>query len=270
MLKACGLVLVSTIALVASGAMIPAAPDRPVAKDCSGNPQALKTSRTIAVKPADFPMIGKQQYMETFRLKDREVVLTFDDGPVAPHGPKVLDALAAECVKATFFMLGTNVAEAPHLVRRAYDEGHSIGTHTFSHVNLAQVPFAKAQQEIELGIEAVTEALGKNRQPAPFFRAPYLGVTKEVEKFLVSRGLMVWDIDADSQDWTFTTPDKVVERSIEELEKAGKGMLLLHDIKPATARALPMLLVELKRRGFSVVHIVPETTPPTNSARLMR
>src|SRR5215813_12741559 len=102
------------------------------AKPCT-NPQALNTSRTIVVGPADFPMVGKQQYMETFRLKDREVILTFDDGPIAPHTDKVLDALAAECVKATFFMMGANVAEAPHFARRAYDEGHSVGTHTFSH-----------------------------------------------------------------------------------------------------------------------------------------
>jgi peptidoglycan/xylan/chitin deacetylase (PgdA/CDA1 family) len=223
------------------------------------NPQALNTSRTIAAKPSDFPMVGKQQYMETLRLNDREVVLTFDDGPIAPNTDKVLDALAAECVKATFFMLGTNVAEAPHLARRAYDEGHTVGTHTFSHVDLSKVPLSKAKNDIDLGIAAVTEALGKNRQVAPFFRPPYLAITKDVEKFLYSRGQMVWGIDADSNDWTFATANRVVERSISELEKAGKGILLLHDIKPATARALPLLLAELKRRGFRIVHVVPAT-----------
>lgn len=229
------------------------------------NPQALNTSRTIAVKPADFPMVGKQQYMETFRLDDREVVLTFDDGPIAPYTDKVLDALAAECVKATFFMLGTNVAEAPHLVRRAYDEGHSVGTHTFSHPNLSKVPFSKAKDDIELGIAAVTEALGKNRHVAPFFRPPYLAITKDVEKFLYSRGQMVWGIDADSNDWTFATVNRVVEQSISELEKAGRGILLLHDIKPATARAIPLLLAELKRRGFRIVHVVPASNATSAS-----
>lgn len=165
MLKAGGL------ALAMSGVMILAAPNRLAANDCAGNPRALKTSRTIAVNPTDFPLVGKQQYMETFRLKDREVVLTFDDGPVAAHTPKILDALAAECVKATFFMLGANVAEAPHLARRAYDEGHTIGTHTFSHPDLTKVSFDKARQDIALGIDAMTEALGKNRQLAQIGRA---------------------------------------------------------------------------------------------------
>ncbi len=88
-------------------------------------------------------------------------------------------------------------------MRRAFDEGHSIGTHTFSHIHLDEVPFEKAKQEIELGIEAVTEALGKGRSPAPFFRAPYLAITKDLEKYLYARGLMVWDIDVDSLDWKF-------------------------------------------------------------------
>jgi peptidoglycan/xylan/chitin deacetylase (PgdA/CDA1 family) len=239
------------------------------ARPCA-NPQALGTSRTIAVKPSDFPMVGKQQYLETLRLNDREVVLTFDDGPVAPHGDKILDALAAECVRATFFMLGRNVAEAPHLARRAYDEGHTVGTHTFSHSDLSKIPFAKAKEEIDLGIEAVTEALGKGREPAPFFRPPYLEVTKDLEKYLYLRGLMVWGIDADSDDWTFTTADRVVERSISELQKAGKGILLLHDIKPATARALPLLLTELKRRGFRIVHVVPAGTASASNAHATR
>src|SRR5262249_11645650 len=147
----------------------------------------------------------------------------------------------------------------------------------FSHPDLSKIPFAKATADIELGIEAVTEALGKGRQPAPFFRPPYLAISKDVEKYLVARGLMVWGIDADSDDWTFTTADKVVERSISELEKAGKGILLLHDIKPATARALPQLLSELKRRGFRIVHVVPAsdatastTIASPGGARLVR
>jgi peptidoglycan/xylan/chitin deacetylase (PgdA/CDA1 family) len=258
------------VAVVASGCMLAGASAALAAPDCS-NPQLLGTSRTITVRPTDFPRIGTEQYAESLRLKNREVVLTFDDGPIPEHSSKVLDALAAECVKATFFMLGINVAEAPGLVRRAFNEGHSIGTHTFSHPHLDEMPLEKAKQDIELGIEAVTEALGKGRSPAPFFRAPYLGINKDLEKFLYARGLMVWDIDVDSLDWSIDAPEKVIESTLAVLEKRGKGILLMHDIKSQTARAMPVLLSELKRRGFGIVHVVPESghiPSASNTSRL--
>jgi peptidoglycan-N-acetylglucosamine deacetylase len=258
-----------SVAVVASGMFAGAALAGP--PNCTNNPDVLGTSRTITVRTSDFPRIGTEQYAESLRLKNREVVLTFDDGPVHGNSPKVLDALAAECVKATFFMMGRNVAEAPSLVRRAFDEGHSVGTHTFSHIHLNEVPFEKAKQDIELGIEAVTEALGKGRSPAPFFRAPYLEITKELEKYLYARGLMVWDIDVDSLDWSLESPEKVIEDTLAVLEKKGKGILLMHDIKPNTARAMPVLLSELKRRGFRIVHVVPETghiPSASNTSRL--
>jgi peptidoglycan-N-acetylglucosamine deacetylase len=227
------------------------------------NPNAVGISRTISVAPMGFPLIGKEQYLETLPLQNREVVITFDDGPIPATTPKILETLAAECVKATFFMLGTNVAEAPDLARRAYDEGHTIGTHTFSHPMLAKMSPEKAKADISLGIEAVTEALGPKRTLSPFFRAPYLSINKDVERYVLSRGLMIWSIDADSLDWTFTTADKMIERSVAELERVGKGTLLMHDIKPVTVRALPALLQELKRRDFRIVHVVP--TPPAQS-----
>jgi len=257
------------VAVVASG-MFAGASAASAAPDCTNNPEVLGTSRTITVRPTDFPRIGTEQYAESLRLKNREVVLTFDDGPIPEHSSKVLDALAAECVKATFFMMGLNVAQAPALVRRAFNEGHSIGTHTFSHPHLDEMPLEKAKQDIELGIEAVTEALGKGRSPAPFFRAPYLGINKDLEKFLYARGLMVWDIDVDSLDWSIEAPEKVIESTLAVLEKKGKGILLMHDIKSQTARAMPVLLSELKRRGFRVVHVVPEAGHIPNASNTSR
>jgi peptidoglycan/xylan/chitin deacetylase (PgdA/CDA1 family) len=227
------------------------------AADCPHNPNALGTSRVMAIAPSRYPMVGKEQYLETLPLQDREIVLTFDDGPIPATTPRILDALAAHCAKATFFMLGKNVAETPSLVRRAYDEGHTIGTHTLTHADLNKLSLAQAKREISLGIEAVTEALGQGRQMAPFFRAPYLSINKDVEKYVLSRGQMIWSIDADSIDWTFTAPDKVIQKSIAELERVGKGIFLMHDIKPGTARAMGTLLAELKRRGFKLVHVVP-------------
>jgi peptidoglycan/xylan/chitin deacetylase (PgdA/CDA1 family) len=246
-----GVALAGALLVGGSGAL--------AAPSCPHNPDALNTSRVISVHPAEFPLVGKEQYLETLPLQDREVVLTFDDGPIPATSPRILDILAAECVKATFFMLGMNVAEAPDLARRAYDEGHSIGTHTFSHPTLSKLSTDEARQNVDQGIEAVTEALGPTRQIAPFFRPPYLHITRDIEKHVLSRGHMVWSIDADSLDWTFTTPEKLVERTMAELERVGKGILLLHDIKAVTVRALPALLAQLKQRGFRVVHVVSST-----------
>ena len=102
------------------------------------------------------------------------------------------------------------------------------------------------------------------RHMAPFFRAPYLSINKDIERYVLSRGQMIWSIDANSIDYTFTSPERVIQKSISELERAGKGIFLMHDIKPATARAMGTLLAELKARGFKLVHVVP--TNPTQSA----
>jgi len=232
-----------------------------------GNPNAIGTSRVLTAKAADYPLVGKVQYRETLRLNDREVVLTFDDGPLPPYTNKILDTLAAECVRATFFVLGINVAEAPDLVRRAANEGHSIGTHTFNHDDLTKLPFEKVKAEIDLGIAAAGEALGDAFAVTPFFRAPLIGTNIQVERHVVSRGLMLWSIDADSKDWTLITEEKLVQTAVAELEKAGKGILLMHDIQPVTARALPALLAELKRRNFRIVHVVPAPERPQATSR---
>src|ERR1700743_3808460 len=95
------------------------------AADCPGNPGALGTSRTLVVDPREHPRIGTMQYAETLPLQDHEVVLTFDDGPLPPHSTQVLDILAAQCVKATFFIIGRMARGFPEGVRKVRDAGHS-------------------------------------------------------------------------------------------------------------------------------------------------
>lgn len=239
------------------------------AAECK-NPDALGVSRTLEVDPHDYPLVGKVQYMETLRLKDREIVLTFDDGPVDDGTDAILKDLATQCVKATFFMIGLHAAESPELVRRVYDEGHTVGYHTFSHPDVEKIPFDQAKADINKGIAAVREALGPTRAAAPFYRPPYLSMTKELQRYLNEKGLMVWSIDADSEDWVPATDDALLDRTIEGLEKAGKGILLMHDIQPATARVLPRLLEELKKRNFRIVHVVPKRDKmPTTAHELV-
>src|SRR5690349_13500043 len=113
------------------------------AADC---PRAgtLGTSRVLSVDAASFPRVGLKSFPQTLPLKDHEVVLTFDDGPFPPTTPKVLKALAAECVHATFFLIGKPASEHPTLVRRIAAEGHTVGTHTWQHRYFGQTKPSEA------------------------------------------------------------------------------------------------------------------------------
>jgi peptidoglycan/xylan/chitin deacetylase (PgdA/CDA1 family) len=226
------------------------------AQDC-GNPGALGTSRVIAIDASDHRKLGYIEYDETLPLHDREVVLTFDDGPVPPYTDMVLDALAAECVKATFFIVGQQAAAHPALVRRAVQEGHTIGTHTEHHPHLNRMPVDAAKKEIEDGILSVTRALGDKGPPAPFFRFPYFDGSARVEGIAIKMGLTIWNTDLHASDWNNVPPETVRSAALTRLERRKKGILLLHDIHERTALALPGLLRDLKSRGFHIVHAIP-------------
>jgi peptidoglycan-N-acetylglucosamine deacetylase len=228
------------------------------AGDCPGNLDALDTERVVAVDPNEHPRIGTMQYPESLPLNDHEVVLTFDDAPVPLYTNRVLEALGSECVKATFFIVGQQARAYPTEVRKIYNEGHTIATHSQTHpLIFTRLPIGGAQREIEQGIASVTAALGDPRAVAPFFRFPGLGRSRAIEAYLASRHIMVWSADFVADDWTHISADEVMKRALERLERDGKGILLLHDIQPATALMLPRLLRALKERNYHVVHVVP-------------
>ncbi|TAK48481.1 MAG: hypothetical protein EPO23_07580 [Xanthobacteraceae bacterium] len=229
------------------------------AADCASNPEAIGTSRVLTVDPGMQRRIGTVQFEATLPLRDHEVVLSFDDGPSPESTNKILDELAAQCVKATFFILGGMASQSPAILRHVRNEGHSIGTHTQTHPHLARLTFDEARNEIDQGIDSVRSALKDRDTLAPFFRAPYLETTSRIDSYLESRGLMLWGIDVDSDDWMFLTPEAIIARVTARLEKKGRGVVLMHDIQGRTAVALPGLLKELKARGYRIVHVVPPT-----------
>jgi peptidoglycan/xylan/chitin deacetylase (PgdA/CDA1 family) len=234
---------------------------------CGGNPHALGTARTVIVDPGELPLLGTLGWQQTLPLRDHEVALTFDDGPSPSTTGKVLDSLATECVAATFFVLGERVVKAPALVRRAALEGHTIGTHTQTHPALPELPLADAEAEIRTGIATAAAALSPD-MPAPFFRAPYLKISPEVADFVVSEKLSFWSADVETKDWMADSSDTVIRWTFNKLEPLKKGIVLLHDVKPYTAEALPRLLKELKARGYKAVRVVPAThavTAPTSN-----
>ncbi|MEQ1695626.1 MAG: polysaccharide deacetylase family protein [Hyphomicrobiaceae bacterium] len=222
------------------------------AKGC-GSAGAIGVVREQAIDASTGPRYGHQQFKDIEFLQDGEVVLTFDDGPLRPYTVPVLKALEAHCTKATFFVVGRMALSDPALVRETAKRGHTIGTHTWSHMDVRKTSQTRARGEIELGVSAVSKALG---QPvSPFFRFPYLSSPKPMLDYLRSRKIGVFSIEVDSNDYRSKDPAHVYRNVLSQLEHKKKGIILFHDIQPATAGALGGLLDELKARGFKVVHM---------------
>ena len=231
------------------------------AADCPGHPDALGTSRTLVVDPKDHPRIGTMQYAETLPLADGEVVLTFDDGPLPRYSNQILEILASQCVKATFFLVGRQAQANPEGVRKVRDAGHTVATHTQNHpTNMHRLPVERARQEIDEGIASVSAALADGSAPAPFFRVPGLARAQGIEEYAASKGAQVWSADFPADDWRHVSSSRVYELAMQRLEAKGRGILLLHDIQARTVAALPRILHELKARGYRVVHVVPATS----------
>ncbi len=229
------------------------------AANCPGHPDPLGTSRVLAIDPTEYPRVGRMQYPDSLPLNDKEVVLTFDDGPLLPYSNQILDILASQCVKATYFLVGEMARAFPATVRRIYEEGHTIATHSEDHPSrFGQLPVEKMRHEIDWGISDVSAALGDSKYLAPFFRIPGLARSDLVESELAARGLTVFSSDADADDWHHRiSGQQIIALAMRRLEARGKGILLLHDIHPATVAALPGLLKQLKDKGFHIVQVVP-------------
>ncbi len=240
-------------------ALVAAAPLAAAAQTCPGNPDALGTARVLEVSAASTPRVGRKEFPQTLPLAAKELVLTFDDGPWPTTTPKVLDALKAECVRATFFLIGRNTEASPQIARRELAEGHSIGHHTFSHPLLNHLSLAKAEADIDRGIEANEYALyGERRSEptTPFFRFPGFASNPALLERMAARGLVVFGADVWASDWLPMTPEAELQLILGRIDKVDRGIVLFHDTKKETAQMLPALLRELKRRGYSIVHVV--------------
>ena len=228
-------------------------------------PDAVGVSRVITINGGERLALGLQSYPRTLDLHDHEVVLTFDDGPAAPTA-RVLDALARQCVRATFFLIGGN-AEALHdLVRREIAEGHSVGHHSYSHPagTLRSMNEEAAKADIERGIAAVEKAgygAAIANPHTPFFRFPGFADTPALLSFLAGRGITVFGSDLWASDWRKMTSETELALVMSRLESLRKGIILFHDSKESTAQMLPAFLRQLKTRGYRVVHVMPGTGP---------
>ena len=248
--------LLGALTAVGSGLGSPGA----AAAECPGHPNALGTSRVLVVDPQEHPRIGAMQYKETLPLRDHEVVLTFDDGPVPKYSNQVLQILADECVKATFFTIGRQAKADPEGVRKLAAAGHTIGTHSQNHpLSFNRMTLDQVKPEVDQGIASTAAALNDPSALSPFFRVPGLLRGEAVENYAGTLGLQMWSADFLADDWRSISGTKVYELAIKRLEARGKGILLLHDIHARTVDALPKILTELKAKGYRIVHVVAAT-----------
>lgn len=229
---------------------------------CDGCPDpatALGVSRVIEIDTSGGPIFGDmtKRDKEPAFLEAKEVVLTFDDGPVPWITTSILDVLDEFCTKATFFSVGEMAIAYPWMSKEVMARGHTLGAHTWSHpLNLRRLSLDKAKDQIDRGFAAVAMAAG---QPiAPFFRFPGLSDSNELLMHMQDLGVASFTVDVVSNDSYIRSADRIAERVIKLAEARQGGILLFHDIKPATAKALPKILSEFKERGFKVVHLRPK------------
>src|SRR5271155_3180424 len=231
------------------------------------NPNALGLSRVVEIDTTGGPAFGTEHFKQYDFLRDKEVVFTFDDGPWPDNTPMVLKALVDNCTKATFFEIGEHATWRPDLSRDVAAAGMTIGSHTWSHKDLAKNPYAtdieKAKEEIEMGVSAVHMAVGG--PVAPFFRFPDLQMPADLVTYLGTRNIATFSTDIDTFDFKIRKPEDVVKSAMTKLAKNGKGILLMHDFQHATAEALPELLRQLKAAGYKIVHMVPKDQVTTLS-----
>ena len=224
-------------------------------------PGGMGLTRIVEIDTTGGPGFGFEHFKQYDFLRDKEVVLTFDDGPWPGNTPAVLKALTDECLKATFFEIGEHATWHPEITKQVIAAGMTVGTHTWSHKDLARNPYAKdieqAKAEIEMGNSAVHLAAGGGKV-APFFRFPALQHPPQLMSYLAERNIGVFSTDIDSRDFKLHKPEDVIKSVMSQLEKHGKGIILMHDFKHHTAEAMPELIRQLKAGGYKVVHMVPK------------
>jgi len=243
---------------VAAPAPKPAPAPAPAKRACA-NPNALGIGRVVEIDTTGGPGFGFEHFKQLDFLAEKEVVLTFDDGPWPVNTPAVLKALAEECTTGIFFAVGKHASYHPEILRPVAAAGHTVGTHTWSHVNLNNKKMTEQQvkDEMEKGFSAVKMALGQ--PPAPFFRFPQLQHNPAAVTYLGTRNVAMFSTDLDSFDFRSNNSEQIINTVMTKVDKLGKGIILMHDFQKLTGEALPTLLKRLKAGGYKVVHMKAKT-----------
>lgn len=232
------------------------------AQDTAADSPATKKATTAAAEP--------RISFNSIHLDGPYIAMTFDDGPSEKLTPKLLDLLAAHHIKATFFVIGQNVAENPQILARAAREGHEIGNHTWSHPNLAKMSDEGVRREMRRTDELIKDTIGMR---PTLMRPPYGSLSSRQKRLIHDEfgyQIILWDVDP--LDWKRPGPTVVCNRILKET-RAG-SIVLSHDIHPGTIEAMPATLSQLEAKGFKFVTVseligmaTPEPPKPTATPR---
>ncbi len=234
------------------------------AAECNYNEQGSFLSRVVAIDSAGGPVYraakdapATPDTPSPLELRDKEVLLVFNQGPNSAYTRYILDILDHRCAKAVFFFAGNAAMASPDAVRDVARRGHTIAAGPWSTApNLAALPSEGAQAEIEKGFAAVAKASGG--EVAPFFSEPGQTIPPATLDYLKQRGVSLWPVDVVSGDLEpGLTPSKFANRTLERLNQAGRGVIEFHDTRKVTVDALDSIHVNLKANGFKLVQILP-------------
>ncbi len=228
-----------------------------IAHACGEN--APPMSRTVTIGEESGQIAGFRGD-KVLGLQDKEIVLTFDDGPKPGVTDKILDLLKKECLKATFMLVGQQAQQYPDLVKRIAAEGHTVGYHSWSHKRFTEIPYGDMEYEVAMGVNAVDKALAPDYVASNFFRFPHLARNEPAEHIAHSHDLIVLETSFMVPDWLPTiTAQEIHDQMMGQIRMGGEnGVLILHDVFDHTAEALPLILASLKKEGYTIAHIVPE------------
>jgi cellulose synthase/poly-beta-1,6-N-acetylglucosamine synthase-like glycosyltransferase/spore germination protein YaaH/peptidoglycan/xylan/chitin deacetylase (PgdA/CDA1 family) len=223
------------------------------------NPNGLIVDEAFQSLPTPY-VVTRTGYMPG------KVALTFDDGPDADWTPKILDILKQKRVSGTFFLIGENAMEEPFLVRRIVDEGNEIGSHTFTHPNLALASARGTRIELNATQRLLEAYTGRSIR---LFRAPYFGdaeptTADELIPALTAQraGYTNVGLHVDPNDWQRPGVDAIVDTAVREVEagnyEQSGQIILLHDgggDRSQTIEALPRIIDTLRAKGYQFVPV---------------
>ncbi len=193
--------------------------------------------------------VSEQVSGETSEYGDmpKKIALTFDDGPNIACTGRLLDGLKKRNVRATFFVIGKNVKENPKLTKRIYEEGHMIGNHTYSHIDMSKVSEGKAGKELKKTSRMVHAITGEYPQ---YMRPPYGVCSQSLEESL-DMILVRWTIDP--LDWKTENTDDIVKKVVTKAEE--NDIILLHDCYNSSVDAALKIIDILQKKGYEFVTV---------------
>ena len=214
-------------------------------------PSAMQSSAVANQQPSAMQSsaVANQQpsAMQSSAVRPLQVALTFDDGPHQTCTPALLNGLEQRGVKATFFLMGENIAGKEPLVQRMQAEGHLIGNHGYRHIQMTKEEAEQACADIEQTEKLIQSITGKRPE---YLRPPY-GDWNEQLECRVNLTTVLWNVD--SLDWKFQNTDRIVRRVEKDVNDG--DIILMHDIFPTSVEAALRIVDDLQKRGYEFVTV---------------